>query len=234
MCASFTTPEGWHEVGLIPDITSPEPMGWRPIRPFDPAWVLRADPEGGGLEEITPSWSLVPPFAEEKRVKYSTFNARLDRLMESRVWRSSFPSKRCLVPVSGIFERVNEAGAKKKRPFFIQRRDAASFCLAGLWSEWVDRATGEVHLSFTVITTEPNSLMDAIGHHRMPCVVTPEHHATWLDPGRQDPEALLDLIREPLPGPALEAWPVSHAINYRKERGRDVVEPIGDTVRLGG
>jgi len=232
MCASFTTPEGWHEVGLSPDITSPTPLGWRPIRPFDPAWILRADPESGALQEVTASWSLVPPFAEEKRVKYSTFNARLDRLLDSRVWRSCFPAQRCLVPVSGIFERVNEAGAKKKRPFFIQRRDAEVFQLAGLWSEWVDRATGEVHLSFTVITTEPNALMDRIGHHRMPCIVAPEERALWLDPEVTDAERLLDLIREPLPGPAMEAWPVSHAINYRNERGRDVVEPVGELVRV--
>lgn len=232
MCASFTTPEGWHEVGLSPDMTSPTAMGWKPVRPFDPAWVLRANPETGTLEEITASWSLVPPFAEEKRVKYSTFNARLDRLLQSAVWRASFPARRCLVPVGGIFERVAEAGAKKKRPYFIQFRDKSVFFLAGLWSEWVDRETGEVHLSFTVITTGPNALMDTIGHHRMPCVLAPVHQAAWLDPTVTDTDRLLGQIREPAPARLLEAWPVSHGINYRGERGRDLVERIGETVRV--
>lgn len=39
----------------------------------------------------------------------------------------------------------------------FQRADGLPWALAGLWSTWVDRATGEVHESYTMLTINADS-----------------------------------------------------------------------------
>src|SRR5215211_1872955 len=48
-------------------------------------------------------WTFVPTWAPEKRLKFSTFNARDDRLMESRLYKPAMPSQRCIIPVTHLY-----------------------------------------------------------------------------------------------------------------------------------
>lgn len=198
------------------------------VRPFDSAPIVTHE----GLVEAD-QWSLIPVWSRDRRSNLTTFNARLDKLESSKVWRTAFPSKRCLVPVDGFFERVVEEGAKKKRPYYVQKRDKSPFFFAGLYSDWTDKETGEMVKSFTVVTTDNNSLMEKIGHHRMPAIVKPEHYAVWLDPEVRDKELLMSLIREPFASEGLQAYPVGYEINYRDQHGPETIEPIGDLVTVG-
>ncbi|TXD80041.1 SOS response-associated peptidase [Algoriphagus ratkowskyi] len=36
------------------------------------------------------------------------------------------------------------------------------FALAGIWEEWTDKETGEIKKTYSIITTEANSLMSQI------------------------------------------------------------------------
>lgn len=231
MCGGYTTPDGWQELRI--DFATQAFALERSfaVRPFDPATIVIASPQGV-VARRADQWSLVPAFAKERRLPYSTFNARLDKLASSPVWRSVFPSRRCLVPADGFFERVPERGATKKRPYYVRFRDRRPFCFAGLWSEWTNTATGEVVTSFTVVTTRNNALMAAIGHERMPVVVAPERYGLWLDPTCVDKQVLIDAVEAPVPGNVLDAAPVGHAVNFRGEHGADIVEPIGPTVTV--
>lgn len=229
MCGGYTTPDGWQELKIDFATGAFQLERSFAVRPFDAAAIVIARPEGVAALRAD-QWSLIPPFAKERRLEYSTFNARLDKLASSPVWRSVFPKRRCLVPADGFFERVPEAGSDKKRPFYVRRRDRAPFCFAGLWSEWTNPATGEIVTSFTIVTTENNALMAKIGHERMPCIVAPEQYGLWLDPACLDKELLSRAIATPLAAAQLDAVPVSHAVNFRHEHGPNVIEPIGPPV----
>ncbi|MEZ5980309.1 MAG: SOS response-associated peptidase [Planctomycetota bacterium] len=231
MCGGYTTPDGWQELRIEFATTATQIERCYAVRPFDAAPIALARADGPSLERAD-QWSLIPPFAKERRLPYSTFNARLDKLTSSPVWRTSFPKKRCLVPADGFFERVPEKGAPKKRPYYVRFQDRRTFCFAGLWSEWTDAKTGEVLLTFTVVTTRNNALMEKIGHPRMPCILAPQHEAMWLDPSFDDKDALVKLVEPPVPGEMLEAEPVDHLVNFRKEHGPEIVEPIGPAVRV--
>lgn len=225
MCGAFTTPAGWNAIDLQPDDDWAELEQSFAVRPFDSAVIVSATPNGikaGRADQ----WSLIPPFAKERRLKYSTFNARLDKLQSSAVWRTAFPKRRCLVPVNGFFERVAEKGATKKRPFYIQHREQNPFCFAGLWSLWHDEEDKKDLLTFTVITTEPNDLMKEIGHHRMPCIVESSEYQSWLDPNNLDEGALTNCIRTPFAGDALSAYAVGYDINYRDRKGAETIKPL--------
>ena len=129
---------------------------------------------------LVPSWSRDPtghgPASGPKPI-----NARAETLAEKPSFRQLLDRRRCLVLADSFYEwQATPAG---KVPHRILLRDEQSFAFAGLWDEWLDRSTGELHPTFTIITTEPNALMAGI-HNRMP-VILPNRAAeqAWLNDG---------------------------------------------------
>ncbi|QDU84266.1 Putative SOS response-associated peptidase YedK [Planctomycetes bacterium Pla163] len=232
MCGGYTTPDGWQELRIEFATTAFQLERSWAVRPFDSGPIVTSSIEDGVVARRADQWSLVPHFAKERRLRYSTFNARLDKLTSSPIWRSAFPKRRCLVPADGFFERVPEPGEPKKRPYWVRFADRSPFCFAGLWSEWTDPQTGEIVTTYTVVTTRNNALMEAIGHPRMPAIVHPDRYGLWLDPTCDDTDALRAAIEAPVPGNLLDALPISHKVNFRGEHGPDIVEPIGPAVTV--
>ena len=62
-------------------------------------------------------------------------------------------------------------------------------------------------------------------HHRMPVILAPEAEAVWLDPGLTDPERLRPLL-VPYPPEAMEAYPVSQAVNSVANDSRAALLPL--------
>jgi putative SOS response-associated peptidase YedK len=93
-------------------------------------------------------------------------------------FRQLLARRRCLVLADSFYEW--QATERGKIPHRILLQKEEPFAFAGLWDEWVDRASGEVHPTFTIITTEPNALMASI-HNRMPVILPgPEAERAWL------------------------------------------------------
>jgi putative SOS response-associated peptidase YedK len=78
----------------------------------------------------------------------------------------------------------------------------------------------------SIITTDANDLMGEI-HHCMPVILHPENHGAWLDPGFEEKEALLDLLK-PYPSEEMEAYPVSRRTNKPFNNEPIVVEPTAE------
>ena len=132
------------------------------------------------------SWGLVPswsrgPIGHGSASGLKPINARAETLAEKPSFRQLLDRRRCLVLADSFYEwQATPAG---KVPHRILLRDEQPFAFAGLWDEWLDRSTGELHPTFTIITTEPNALMAGI-HNRMP-VILPDRAAeqAWLNDG---------------------------------------------------
>ena len=58
--------------------------------------------------------------------------------------------QRCIIPASSFDEPNWETG--KNVWWQFNRADDDPWGLAGLWNTWIDRATGEVHESYTMLT----------------------------------------------------------------------------------
>jgi putative SOS response-associated peptidase YedK len=58
-------------------------------------------------------------------------------------------------------------------------QDGSPFASAGLWDSWKDNATDEAIETYTVMTTDPNELMESL-HNRMPVILKREDQARWL------------------------------------------------------
>jgi putative SOS response-associated peptidase YedK len=72
-------------------------------------------------------------------------------------------------------------------------KDAELFAFAGLWDSWKDKETGKALETYTVITTDPNELMEPI-HNRMPVILHRQDYDRWLEPGEPS-HPPVDLLR---------------------------------------
>lgn len=57
-----------------------------------------------GTEGRLMYWPLIPSFAKEMRLKYSTSDATAERLLESATYKRLLNKRRCLIPVEGFYE----------------------------------------------------------------------------------------------------------------------------------
>lgn len=59
-------------------------------------------------------------------------------------------------------------------------KDGQPYAFAGLWEK--DRKAGAELLTFTVITTDPNEVVQPM-HDRMPVIISERDYDRWLRPG---------------------------------------------------
>jgi len=124
------------------------------------------------------NWGLVPAWSRDPAAGPKPINARAETLAEKPLFRQLLGQRRCLVLADSFFEW--QATLAGKVPHRILLRDEQPFAFAGLWDEWLDRSTGELHPTFTIITTESNALMASI-HNRMPVILSgPAAEHAWL------------------------------------------------------
>jgi putative SOS response-associated peptidase YedK len=180
--------------------------------------VVRSE---GGNEGRLMYWPLIPSFAKEMRLKYSTSNATAERLLESATYRRLVNTRRCLIPVNGFYEWQ---GVKPpKIPFYIYLKSEEPFGLAGLWDTW-KQPDGNVLESFTIITTEPNELIRSI-HRRMPVILRREDEEQWLDCSAAPFDKVQSLLN-PFPADLLDAHEISQRINNPKYDEPDCVAAV--------
>jgi putative SOS response-associated peptidase YedK len=122
------------------------------------------------------------------------------------------------------FSEWQKIDAKTKQPFAIAMRDRSPYAFAGLWERWRDPATTEPLETFTVITTDPNEVIEPL-HNRMPVILQPKDYDRWLQPG--DPALPpVDLLR-PFPAEQMTAWKVDRKVGNVRTDVPDCIEPMG-------
>jgi putative SOS response-associated peptidase YedK len=180
--------------------------------------VVRLDSETGERELTIMRWGLIPFFAKDAKIAYSTINARAETVATSPVFREPMKRRRCLVPATGFYE-WQALDKKSKQPWSIEFVDGNLFAFAGLWDRWKDKATGQPMETYTIITTDPNELLEPI-HNRMPVILAPKDYSRWLDPG--EPSQLpIDLLR-PYPAREMKVWKVSSAVGNVRNNGPEL------------
>lgn len=176
------------------------------IAPTQPVAVVRRAKESGvqALSEVR--WGLIPAWAKDPAIGQKMINARAETAAEKPAFRSAFKYRRCLVVADGFYEWQKTGSSKQ--PFRIQMRDGQPFAFAGLWESWKG-ADGVPLETCTILTTEPNTLMQAI-HNRMPVILDKADYPLWLDPEVQDAALLGRLLRayapEQMESYAVGAW----------------------------
>jgi len=128
-------------------------------------------------------WGLIPFWAKDDNIRQYTLNARIETLSEKPSFRDSVKN-RCLVIADGFYEwRWLDEKGKKKQKYLITLTGEELFSFAGLWSQWVNKETGEIVKSYTIVTTEANELMSEIHNSkkRMPVILSRENENEWIN-----------------------------------------------------
>jgi putative SOS response-associated peptidase YedK len=167
-------------------------------------------------ELVIARWGLIPHWAKDAKIAYSTINARSETAATKPAFRDAFKSRRALIPADGYFEWKRDG--KEKQPHLIRMKGGGQFAFAGLWSTW-QSPDGEL-MSYTIMTTEPNEMMAEI-HNRMPVILGEADHDRWLDLDA-DPADVL----KPCPANWLEAYPVDKRVGNVRNNDAKLIEPL--------
>lgn len=125
------------------------------------------------------------------------------------------------MPADGFFEwQVTPEG---KVPHRILLQNEETFSFAGLWDEWLDKSTGEILHTYSIITTAANDLVKPI-HDRMPVILSTEAEELWLDT-HESQEDLLSLLH-PYDADKMKAYPMSPLVNSATNNVPDVINSL--------
>jgi len=166
-------------------------------------------------------WGLIPFWAKDRKIGSRAINARSETIAEKPMFKSSFASRRCLIPVDGFYEW--ERKAKGKLPHYIFARDGGPLPDAGLWSSWRDPDTEERLVTCTIVTGSPNALLADI-HDRMPIVMPADRWDAWLDPAT-DIDTLKSLMTV-YPANLMNEHAVSSLVNKVANDTIDLIRPL--------
>jgi putative SOS response-associated peptidase YedK len=209
--------------GIPDDYPAPNYAPSWNVAPTDKLPIVRYNAKVGHRTLDLMRWGLVPYWAKDLKIGFSTINAMAETVDSKPVFREAFVKRRCLVPIEAFYE-WKKLDAKTKQPYALALAGGGFMALAGLWENWKS-PDGEWVRSFTIITTTPNELCSEI-HNRMPVILPPVVWETWL--GEEDTDlALLKSLLAPYPADEMVAWPVSQRVGNVKNNDPSLSEALG-------
>ena len=163
------------------------------------------------------NWGLVPNFCkttkEAKDMSLKTLNAKSETVFTLPSFKNSIREKRCLILVDGFYEW--RTIGKQKYPYFIHYNDNEVFAMGGIFNDWVNKETGEIQNTVSIITTHANASLSKIHNEklRMPFILPRDTEHNWLDANLKDNE--ITELMQPLADGLLEAHTISKLITNR-------------------
>ncbi len=181
MCGRFALDD--HINTLIADFvtTGGDYHEWVPAYSIAPTHRVpivreRTDATGNVLRSLDlAGWGLRPGWA--KPGGPAPINARMETLATNGMFRAAFAGQRCLVPMSGYFEWIQEPDGKQ--PHYIHGTE--TLAAAGLYAARQEGDEGM--LSFTIATREATDASGEV-HDRMPVFLRRDIWAHWLNPAK--------------------------------------------------
>jgi putative SOS response-associated peptidase YedK len=196
------------------------PPSWNTPPTGDMLVAIRS--ESGARVPEKMRWGLLPSWAKDPKLAFSTFNARADGIDTKPAFRGAWKAgRRCLVVTDGFYEWRK----RDKQSFAVAMADDSPMIMAGLWEEWRS-PEGERIRSVTVITTEANELVAEI-HDRMPVIMAETDWPQWLGEITARPEELKARLA-PSPSEWLKIWKVDKRVGNVRNNDSGLIRPIRD------
>jgi putative SOS response-associated peptidase YedK len=221
MCGRFTlTIDPMHLQQAFPWAVIPDDLPPRyNVAPSQPIAVI---PNTGENKLTMFKWGLIPSWSKDPSIGDRMINARSETLAEKPSFRNAYRRRRCLILSDGFYEWQQNPDLKTKQPVYIRFNDGRPFAFAGLWEIWNSPDGSEIR-SCTIITTQPNSLLQPI-HNRMPVLLPSDAYPEWLDTEERMPDKLNHLL-VPYPPEQMVAYPVSRLVNSPQVDSPELVKP---------
>jgi len=156
-------------------------------------------------------FGLVPAWAADKpKFGLKTYNARAETIAEKPSYRSAWMKRQFGLAIMQGFYEPNYASGKAVR-WRIKRADASPLAVASIWERFINRNTGEIVFSFSMITINATHHPVMQQFHgpedekRSIVVLQDNEYRTWLMANQNTARSLLTLapdqflISEPAP-----------------------------------
>ena len=201
----------------------------RHLPDFGPSWNVapqtfqpgvRLNRDTGEREIVLMRWGLIPFWAKDPSIGLRTINAKAETINTTPAFREAIKYRRCLVPADAFYE-WQKLEAKTKQPFAIALKNHEPYAFAGLWEKWKDRKAGTELLTFTVITADPNEVVQPM-HDRMPMIIPERSYDRWLQQGDAD-RPPVDLLRA-YDADKMTAWKVDKAMGNVKNDSPELIK----------
>jgi putative SOS response-associated peptidase YedK len=165
----------------------------RDIAPGDKIAIVH---ELGGERIVSDAiwWLLLDHQTLKPNYKYASFNSRSDKLHSKRgIAYTPYRQSRCVIPASAFVE-----GLSDKKTYHKIELEGSAIAFGGLYKQHLNRETGEIVFSASIITLPPlTPQWDEIHPKSMPLMLDFEDAALiarWLDPDNEDVEAFGQLL----------------------------------------
>ena len=122
----------------------------------------------GGIRACT--WTAFP-----KHVRFPSTKPTV-ATVPRQTWTHGLAARFLLIH----FTNGRKSTRRPKQPYAVGLKDGAQSAFAGLWERWKDKATGQSLETYTIITTDPNELIEPL---RMPVILPPKDYERWLATG---------------------------------------------------
>lgn len=182
-------------------------------------------------------WGLIPRWTKSAEaaadISQLTLNARSETIYEKPSFRDAIVKRRALLPVNGFVEWHHDG--KLKLPHYVAMgpndtdHPPPLFTLGCIWEEWTDKESGEHHKTFSIVTTEANTMMSYVHNNkqRMPVVISRADRRRWLE---ADEREIATRLMRPLDDGILQATPIARTMNSIKVNTDhpELLAPIGE------
>ena len=179
----------------------------------------------------TGKWGLIPKWiktvADAAKIRNMCLNARCETVFSKPAFRGGIYSKRCLLPVTGYFEFHHTTSGVI--PYYIFLRGDDIFSLGGISETWQNPETKETIQTFTILTTNANSLCASIHNggknpYRMPVIVGRAHEEMWLDKTLNEND--IQQFFMPFDDGKMDAYPVVRDFLKRSAKDKACIERL--------
>ena len=127
------------------------------------------------------SWGLIPEWSKTEDIKKYTLNARIETINIKPSFKNA---KRCIIFADGFYEwKWLDPKGRKKQKYLIEYPDSQLFGFAGLYDQWVNKETGEILESCSIVTTAAEGIMKEVHNSklRMPVTLNIDSMSNWLN-----------------------------------------------------
>lgn len=184
MCTNFTPTSDYNWVRKSFDVELP--AGYPPeVFPGYVAPMVVKSHQTGRVAAGLAKFGLIPSWAKDSKISRHTYNARSETASAKPSFRTAWRQRHYgLVLVDNFFEPNYESG--KAVRWKIELESHEPFGIACLWDRWTDPESGEIVVSFSMLTVNADEHPVMRQFHkpgdekRTPVIIAPEQHENWL------------------------------------------------------
>jgi putative SOS response-associated peptidase YedK len=226
MCGRAKLPEDVSEIKLDLKIDFDETADYRPRWNAAPTSQLPVVVSNLRQRTLTlMRWGLVPAWAKDLKIGYSTFNARAEDIENRAAFRGAWKAgRRCLVIADAYYEWRDS----DRQPFAVALENRGPMTFAGLWDIWRG-PDGKPLKSFAIVTTQANEFLKSV-HDRMPALLAPDCWATWLGETTASRDELKNMLK-PYPHRGMTFWPVARGVGNVRNESPDLFAPLREKAK---